>query len=91
MIADRELNEAAARRERARHLAWIAAAAAILGTLAALSPAPDEQFPDAGMRSLEQFAPVEPQRFASLSDYIDWDAIQLAADPSPQSVAAYER
>ena len=91
MIADRKLNEAAARRERARHLAWIAAAAAILGTLAALSPAAEDRLPDAGMRSLEQFAPVEPQRFASLSDYVDWDAMQPAADPSPQSIAAYER
>jgi hypothetical protein len=91
MITDRELNEAAARRERAHHLAWIAAAAAILGTLAALSPAPEERLPDAGMRSLEPFAPADPQRFASLSDSVDWDATQLAADPSPQSVAAYER
>lgn len=91
MNTDRELREQAARRERGRRLAWIAAGVAILATLMLLGPAPGRSAPDAASRLLEQQAPAVANHIASLSSQIDWEAMPAAPDPSPMSVAAYDR
>jgi hypothetical protein len=95
MNTDRDLAEAAARRRRGRRLAWIAAGVGVLTTLIVLAPAPagtrDSDPLNSARRLLERAAPALPQHFASLSDQIDWDAREPAGDPSPLSVAAYER
>lgn len=90
MNTDRDLQDEAARRNRGRRLAWLAAGAALAGTLMALGPTPATDSSRAGLRLLEQSAPVVPQHMASLSADINWDAIEPAADPSPLAVAAYE-
>ena len=95
MNTDREFDERATRREGGRRLAWIAAGVGILSMLSVLGPAPagtaGTEAPDAATRLLEQVAPDVPQHVASLSDQIDWDAREPSPDPSPLSVAAYDR
>jgi hypothetical protein len=95
MNPDRELDVIALRRERGRRLAWIAAGVAIVVMLMLLGPSPsstsNHSLPDAGMRLLEPSAPAVPPHVASLSSHIDWDAKEPSADPSPLSVAAYDR
>jgi hypothetical protein len=95
MNLDRDLDEHASRRERGRRLAWIAAGLAIVVMLMLLGPTPsatsNHSLPDAGMRLLEPSAPAVPPHVASLSSQIDWDAKEPSADPSPLSVAAYDR
>jgi hypothetical protein len=91
MNTDRDLREQAARRERGRRLAWIAAGVAILATLMLQGPAPDRGAPDTASRLLEQQAPAMPRHVTSLSSQIDWDVMPASPDPSPMSVAAYDR
>ena len=91
MHTDRDLREQAARRERGRRLAWIAAGVAILSTLMLLGPAPGRSAPDAAGRLLERQAPAVPKHMASLSSQIDWDAMPMSPDPAPLAVAAYDR
>lgn len=91
MNTDRSTQEDAARRRRDRRLAWIAVGAAIAAMLTALAPEPGADHPRAGLRLLDESAPAMPQRMASMSVEIDWDAVDAAPDPSPLSVAAYER
>jgi len=94
MNTDKELDESASRRERGRRLAWIAAGISVVATLVLLGPAQDlaraTGSPKSAMNSREQSPPVVPQ-VASLSDQVDWAAMESAGDPSPLSVAAYER
>jgi hypothetical protein len=94
MNTDREIDEKTTRRERGRHLAWIAVGVSVVATLILLGPAQDlaraTGAPKSTMKFLEQSAPVVPQ-VASLSDQVDWSAKESAGDPSPLSVAAYER
>ena len=90
MNTDRDLQDEATRRNRGRRLAWLAAGAALAGTLMALGPTTATDSSRAGLRLLEQSAPVVPQHMASLSADINWDTIEPAADPSPLAVAAYE-
>ena len=95
MNLDRDLDERTSRRERGRRLAWIAAGVAILVMLMLLGPSPsatsNHSLPDAGMRLLDRSAPAVPSHVASLSSQIDWDAKEASPDPSPLSVAAYDR
>lgn len=90
MNTDRNLQDQAARRARARRVAWIAAGAAVAGTLTVLGPLPTAATSRAGVRLLEQSAPAVPQLVAALGADIDWDAVETAADPAPAAVAAYE-
>ncbi|MES2958756.1 MAG: hypothetical protein V4792_11240 [Pseudomonadota bacterium] len=95
MTTDKELDEQAALRERGRRLAWIAAGVAIMAMLALLGPTPGplraSEVPDAGTAPLDQQVPAASSHMASLSSQIDWDGMAPSEDPSPLSVAAYER
>ena len=90
MNTDRK-QEDAARHQRGRRLAWIAVGAAIAAMLTALAPEPGADKPRAGLRLLDESAPAMPQRMASMSADVDWDAVEAAPDPAPLSIAAYER
>lgn len=91
MNTDRSTQEDAARRQRGRRLAWIAVGAAIAAVLTALAPERATDNPRAGLRLLDESAPAMPQRMASMSADVDWDAVEAAPDSSPLSVAAYDR
>lgn len=93
MNLDQDSQQNAGRRQRGRYLAWLAAGIAVLSVLILLGPAPagDAAAPRDGKLLLEQSAPVVAQHIVSLSSQIDWDAKEVAPDPSPLSVAAYER
>jgi hypothetical protein len=97
MNTAQDLNPGTAPRVRARRLAWLAAGAAVLGTLVVLGPAPaGDALP--GAATTTETSRVEPlaspfalEGTAALTGQVDWDAKEAAPDPSPMSVAAYER
>jgi hypothetical protein len=95
MNIDRETGDIATRRERGRRLAWLAVGVSVVATLILLGSAQNRaratNAPGSATRLLEQSAPAVPQHVASLSDEVDWSTKESAGDPSPLSVAAYER
>ena len=97
MITAQDLNPRPAARVHARRLAWFVAGAAVLGTLVVLGPAPaGTTLP--GVATTTSTSRVEPfvspfalEGTAALTGQVDWDAKEAEPDPSPMSVAAYER
>ena len=98
MNTAQDLNPGTASRSRTRRLAWFAAGAAVLGTLVVLGPAPagDAALPGTTMATTTSgveplVSPFALEGTAALTGQVDWDAKEAAPDPSPMSVAAYER
>lgn len=92
MDSDRDFDLQAAQRARGRRVAWLVVSLAIGSTVVTFGAmpigtrvlkAPDHQTP-----LPQQWTPVDS---TSLSDGVNWDAVVVAEDPSPLSVAAYER
>lgn len=92
MKTDRSPQEDAALRQRGRRLVWIAVGAAVAALLTALAPERgSDEAPRTALRLLLEPASAPPQRMASRSVEVDWDAVEAAPDPAPLSVAAYDR
>lgn len=92
MNIDRKFDPQAIRRARGRRLAWLVVCLTIASTFVALGAMPMGSGARKGADERNQLPqPWTPVPAASLSDGVDWDAVPAAEDPSPLSVAAYER